>query len=189
MTLPALSGLALVGGTALSLHFGHRKSIDLDLFGYPFQQDLIISELQREFVTDFTYSPTFGSKGLFCFIRDIKVDLISFEHPLVRPLLVESGIRMLAPEDLAAMKINAILSRANKKDFWDIHELLLHFSVADLIDFHQKKYPNQLLLISIPQALVYFEDAESSPNPICLKGLTWPMVKRSIQRKVNEFLI
>ncbi|HQB87215.1 MAG: nucleotidyl transferase AbiEii/AbiGii toxin family protein [Bacteroidales bacterium] len=31
--IPALSGLRLVGGTALALQIGHRKSVDLDFFG------------------------------------------------------------------------------------------------------------------------------------------------------------
>ena len=32
-SLPGLSGLRLVGGTALALQLGHRTSVDLDLFG------------------------------------------------------------------------------------------------------------------------------------------------------------
>lgn len=32
-SLPILNGTRLVGGTALALQLGHRKSIDLDLFG------------------------------------------------------------------------------------------------------------------------------------------------------------
>ena len=32
MALPELSSFALVGGTNLSLRFGHRLSVDLDLF-------------------------------------------------------------------------------------------------------------------------------------------------------------
>ena len=32
-SIPNMSSLRLVGGTALALHLGHRKSIDLDLFG------------------------------------------------------------------------------------------------------------------------------------------------------------
>jgi hypothetical protein len=31
--IPALNGLRLVGGTALALLLGHRRSIDLDFFG------------------------------------------------------------------------------------------------------------------------------------------------------------
>jgi len=37
---PEFSGLRLVGGTALALQIGHRKSIDIDLFD-PVQSDLI----------------------------------------------------------------------------------------------------------------------------------------------------
>lgn len=31
--LPVMSGMRLVGGTALALQYGHRKSVDLDFFG------------------------------------------------------------------------------------------------------------------------------------------------------------
>lgn len=31
--LPDLTSTRLVGGTALALHLGHRKSVDLDMFG------------------------------------------------------------------------------------------------------------------------------------------------------------
>ena len=33
MAVPILNPLRLVGGTALALQTGHRKSVDLDLFG------------------------------------------------------------------------------------------------------------------------------------------------------------
>ena len=33
MSAPELSSLRLVGGTALALQYGHRVSVDLDLFG------------------------------------------------------------------------------------------------------------------------------------------------------------
>jgi len=34
MEIEELNQFSLVGGTALSLKYGHRKSIDLDLFSY-----------------------------------------------------------------------------------------------------------------------------------------------------------
>jgi len=39
MEMPELSGFSLVGGTALSLLYGHRKWVDLDLFS---EKSLII---------------------------------------------------------------------------------------------------------------------------------------------------
>ncbi|MBZ4119955.1 hypothetical protein JYG52_24000, partial [Escherichia fergusonii] len=80
--------------------------------------------------------------------------------------------------DIIAMKINAILGRSMKKDFWDVYELLKHYTIDQFISFHSKKFPSQQLMISIPQALVYFEDAEESEEPISLKGQTWEGVKK-----------
>jgi hypothetical protein len=190
MSKPCLSGMYLVGGTALSLHYGHRKSVDIDLFGIPFNTDEIVAELTTDFGDSLAYTPAFGGKGLFCFINQVKVDLIHFEIPtILPPRHDESGVRLLEPPDLCAMKINAILSRGSKKDFWDLNELLHHYTIDEIIDFHKSKYPNQLLLITIPQALVYFDDAENSPDPICLKGWTWEFVKESIRTKVRAYLL
>jgi hypothetical protein len=43
-------------------------------------------------------------------------------------------------------------------------------------------------LISVPQAITYFEDAEESEDPVSLKGQTWEKVKKAIQKKVEQYL-
>ena len=101
----------------------------------------------------------------------------------------EEGIRMFSVEDIIAMKVLAILGRGKKKDFWDIAELLQHYSIADFIHFHKEKYSNQNLLITVPQAVTYFADAEESEDPISLKKQTWESVKEIIQQKVREYLV
>ena len=98
------------------------------------------------------------------------------------------GIRMFSTEDIIAMKVQAILGRGKKKDFWDIAELLQHFPVANFVRFHEEKYTTQNLLITIPQAITYFEDAEESEDPISLKNQTWDSVKEFISSKVREYL-
>jgi hypothetical protein len=52
-----------------------------------------------------------------------------------------------------------------------------------------EKYPQQQALISIPRALIYFEDAEKSENPRCLKQQAWDDVKQAIREKIKEFLL
>ncbi len=84
--------------------------------------------------------------------------------------------------------MQAILGRGKKKDFWDIAELLKHFSVADFIKFHREKYATQNLIITVPQAITYFADAEESENPISLKKQTWKNVQNFINAKVREYL-
>src|SRR5260221_2236786 len=114
--------------------------------------------------------------------------MVSFKHPLIQPFFIEDAIRMYSTADIIAMKINAILGRGKKKDFWDIYELLHHYSIEEMIRFYKIKYPQQLLLISIPHTLIYFTDAEESEEPISLKGQTWDSVKKFIAQKVNEYL-
>ena len=53
--LPALKNFSLVGGTALSLLFGHRKSVDLDLFcAKPFKNETLIMAIKKKFGSGFT---------------------------------------------------------------------------------------------------------------------------------------
>jgi predicted nucleotidyltransferase component of viral defense system len=107
---------------------------------------------------------------------------------LIRPEASREGIRMFSIEDIIAMKVQAVLGRGKKKDFWDIAELLTHFSVADFAQFHKEKYTTQNLLISVPQAISYFADAEESEDPISLKMQTWKSVQKIINGKVREYL-
>ncbi|MGB8193623.1 MAG: nucleotidyl transferase AbiEii/AbiGii toxin family protein [Chitinophagaceae bacterium] len=188
MALPELSDFLLVGGTALSLHYGHRLSIDIDLFATSaFNNEDIIQLLEKEF-KDFTYHSKNDAVGIFGYIDNVKVDLVKHSHPLIDSPFINEGIRLISIPDIIAMKINAIMKRGVKKDFWDIAELLQHYTMVDFIKYYEKKYPSQQLLISIPQALTYFEDAEESEDPISLKGQKWVEIKKSIQKKVSAFL-
>jgi len=188
MKLPELSDFHLVGGTALSLMYGHRISEDLDLFCVPkFDNSQIIEALQKLFSEQVSIR-TASHFGIFCYIGDTKVDIVRFHHALIRPTLLVDGIRMYAPEEIIAMKVQAILGRGKKKDFWDVAELLKHFTIQDFVSLHKEKYSTQNLYITVPQAITYFDDADESEDPISLKGQTWDNVKAFIQQKVREYL-
>lgn len=111
-------------------------------------------------------------------------------HPHLPIRVIEeiNNLRIYSDEDIIAMKLNAILGRGKKKDFWDLYELLHHYSLKDMIRFHETKFPEQNLLITIPQAIVYFNDADESEDPVSLKEQTWKSVKKYIQQHVNDFL-
>ena len=189
MEIPELQSFDLVGGTALALKYGHRMSIDLDLFSTKdFDHQSIIEVLQQTFRDLFVYDGDFSKWGIFCFINDVKIDLLHYPHPMLHPAELWDSIRIYSDSDLIAMKIQAILGRGKKKDFWDIAELFEHYNLAQMIEFHRYKFQNQMLLISIPQAIVYFKDAENSEEPISLKGQTWNKIKENLKEKTREFL-
>ena len=189
MQIPELQEFHLVGGTALSLLYGHRTSVDLDIFTNARFDNLIISEaLKRTFGENFIMEDKPAFFGIFCYVGDVKVDIVRFPHPIIRPTLNIDGIRMYAPEDIVAMKVQAILGRGKKKDFWDVAELLNHFTIKDFVDLHKEKYITQNLYITVPQAIIYFDDAEDSEDPVSLNGLDWNDVKNIIRGKVRNYL-
>ena len=187
--LPELKDFYLVGGTALALRYGHRLSVDLDFFSVKdFENEPLIKVLEGNFPT-FTYRNANNPIGVFGFIDDVKVDFV--KHHFLKMIDISEnigGIRIYGDRDLMAMKVFAILKRAVKKDFWDVAELLRRYKIQDFVESYKRKYPNNQMLISIPQALTYFADAEESEEPVSLKGQTWEGVKHFIQQKVNDYL-
>jgi hypothetical protein len=189
MTLPSLQPFSLVGGTALSLRYGHRSSVDLDLFFHEkFDYHQVIDELESTFKQRFVYKQQQTQFGIFCFIDDIKVDIVHFPHLPISAIEEEEKIRMYSSADISAMKIQAIPGRAKKKDFWDLHELLQHYPLQQLIDWHKQKYPSQMLAISIPHAITYFAEAEESETPVSFKDQSWEQIKKSISKAVSDYL-
>jgi predicted nucleotidyltransferase component of viral defense system len=189
MALPSLHPFSLVGGTALALRFGHRRSIDLDLFFHEkFDNQEIINSLEDFFKHRFVYKQQHTWFGIFCFIDEIKVDIVHYPHLPISAIKEEEGIRMYSVADLAAMKIQAMLGRGKKKDFWDLYELLQNYSLQQLMDWHKLKYPSQMLAISIPHAITYFVDAEESEAPESYKKQTWESVKKGIRLAVRDYL-
>ncbi|MDO8928777.1 MAG: nucleotidyl transferase AbiEii/AbiGii toxin family protein [Bacteroidota bacterium] len=189
MELTALLPFSLVGGTALSLRYGHRSSIDLDLFYHErFDYPEIVKALEEYFKQRFVYKQQQTQFGIFCFIDDVKVDIVHFPHLPISAIEVEEDIRFYSCADIAAMKIQAILGRGKKKDFWDLYELLQHYSLQQIMDWHKQKYPSQMLAISIPHAITYFVDADDSETPVSFKNQTWESVKKNIRRAVSDYL-
>lgn len=79
MELPALRPFSLVGGTALSLRYGHRSSIDLDLFYHEkFDQSEIVKDLESVFKQRFLYKHQQTHFGIFCFIDEKKGTSFTF---------------------------------------------------------------------------------------------------------------
>jgi Nucleotidyl transferase AbiEii toxin, Type IV TA system len=189
MQMPELQDFGLVGGPALSLLYGHRMSVDLDLFSNKsFENADVIEALQNEFQESFVVEDKPARFGIFCFVDEVKIDIVRHPHPLIRPQFEIEGIRMFSTEDIVAMKVQAILGRAKKKDFWDVAELLNHFTVDDFINFHKEKYVTQNLFITVPQAITYFADADESEDPISLQNQSWEGIQQAIGLKVSEYL-
>lgn len=181
---PEMKGFRLVGGTALALQYGHRQSVDLDFFGSPTvsQEDTIdvLSSLGNITIHNRT------DKILQVVLRGIKVDVIDYSrYGWIDPPVVDDGIVLASPRDIAAMKINAIEGRGSRKDFVDIYMLLQHYTLGELLDFYSMKYPNYSIFRAL-LSLTYFDDAETQAMPKTFIPQTWEVIKAYISDKVKE---
>jgi len=168
------SKLRLVGGTSLALQTGHRKSVDLDLFGkIDFENYNILPELNKIG----TLVILKQSKNINIFLIDgIKVDFVNYIYEWIDKPIHENGLILASKKDIAAMKLAAVTGRGNKKDFIDIFFLSKEFSLKEMLDFYMKKYPDgsQFLVL---KSLTYFKDAEKNEMPIMYNNVAWKMSK------------
>ena len=187
MEIPELSEFLLVGGTNLSLRYGHRISVDLDLFtNRPFDREEVYIGIAKQLPHTLLLDQR--KQTIWLIIEDVKVDIILHEYPYIKGLEEINGIRLLAVEDIIPMKLEAMATRGAKKDFWDIAELINHFSLTQMLDFYQQKYPNSdpghILL-----AMTYFADADLEKiDPQSLSGITWPQVKQTMRATVEAYV-
>lgn len=86
MEIPEVKNFSLVGGTALSLCYGHRKFVVLDLFSNkPFETPVIINTLEKKFKKSFVNRTSNPRFGIFGFVKDVKIDFVRHPHSLIRP--------------------------------------------------------------------------------------------------------
>lgn len=180
--LPLLQGLRLVGGTALALQLGHRKSVDLDLFGDFSAEGIEIRDTLEE---QFSVSVIKESKNIKIYQVDgIKVDLVNYSrYPWIDNPIEEDGITLAGIKDIAAMIVAEIIGRGTKKDFIDMNRLLQIYSLKEILDMYMQKYPDGSLFIAM-KSLSYFEDAESDPMPFMFDEIDWGVVKASIREAI-----
>lgn len=185
MSEPMFSGMRLVGGTALALQYGHRSSVDLDLFGeMPDDSEAMTVCLSR--MGDLHVVKCRDLIRVY-FIDNVKVDFVDYSrYPWIDHAIVDDGLRLASPRDIAAMKINAAEGRGTKKDFVDIYFLLQHYSLSEMLDFYKRKYAAHSEFRAL-MSLTYFDDAEGQMMPKLNQAVKWEDVKEKLINSVIDY--
>ena len=174
-----MDNFILVGGTALSLQIGHRKSIDIDLFSSDaFDVENMLEFLQKEFNY---YNQARFKNSLLGSIGNIKLDIISHQYQWLYPFTTIEGIRMAGTADIAAMKLNAIMGNGSRlKDFIDMAYLSSFYTLEQMLQFFEIKYPNNNSMMAF-KSLNWLEDInfEVDVNYVN-KTMNWETIKSRI---------
>jgi hypothetical protein len=185
MEISELEDFRLVGGTSLALQYGHRTSIDIDLFGKTNFEDIDLPRILTRFPKVQNFSNSKFIKSYL--INDIKVDMVNYSYPWIGDLLIEDNIRMADIKDIAAMKISAITNRGSKKDFFDLSLILDYHSLDEILELYHEKYYDGTVFMAL-KSLTYFMDAEQEDHPELLMGQEWEDVKLKITKAYTDYL-
>lgn len=162
--LPLISKFAqdfyLVGGTALALQLGHRRSVDFDLFS---PNSFINAKIKQQINRKATITKIhLDSEGEFTLrINGIKTTFFQYEYPIVHEVLFNSCISMPDPLTIAAMKAYAIGQRSKWKDYADIYFILQQYSLDQIIAKAELLFGTGLLNSQLFRAqLAYHKDID-----------------------------
>lgn len=179
----------LVGGTALALYYGHRRSVDIDLFlNTAFDAERLLEQISHDFSYQLFNTAEYILKGR---IAGINVDIIAHRYPNIEKPWHEDGLSLLSEKDIIAMKLNAIVvSGQRSKDFIDLYYALEHYGMADIVSFYKTKY-EQDSAAHVLKSLVYFKDVDFADWPVMLRDpdLKWSSVKNRLINKVKEYTL
>ena len=185
MEIDEFKPFRLVGGTSLSLRYGHRMSDDIDLFTDAEYGSLDFQLLQYILRREFPYCQGdcgeivgFGTSYLVgnSTNDNVKVDLF-YTDPFIRPMEQRDKIRMASVDDIVAMKMEVISRGGRKKDFWDLHMLREHYSIEQMLSLYEERYPYGATKEESVEGLTNFSVADTEPDPICLQDKVWQLIK------------
>ena len=179
---PALAGFALAGGTSLALRLGHRVSMDLDFF----TRDEFDPQALRKQLGMGPESITGQADGtLQLLLNNVKVEFLRHAYPRIAADDQIQDVRMWSLEDVAAMKLNAIVNRGSKKDFYDIVALLDRFPLPEMLEFYRAKYKAVSLMMVI-RSLAWHVDADAEPDPVSLRDEPWAAIREKINSAIRS---
>ncbi|VVA44189.1 conserved hypothetical protein [Candidatus Roizmanbacteria bacterium] len=163
------SDFYLVGGTAIALHLGHRRSIDFDLFtDNIFDPMMIRNTIMQNKTIDHTFSQ--GTSELTVLINKVKVTFFHYPFIIQRNITFEQTLKLPDMITLGAMKAFALGRRAKWKDYVDLYFIFQKYSLKELIDktisifkteFNEKLFRTQL---------GYFDDIDYSEQVEYMTG-------------------
>lgn len=152
----------LVGGTALSLHIGHRESIDFDLFT---SAPLRHAALRQKVVAFGKNIQTLveSPEEYTVLVDGVKVTFLQYPFPLEYAVPLDDTALLPDILTLAAMKAYALGRRAKWKDYVDLYFVMEeHHPLEEIVrratelfgaEFNEKNFRSQL---------AYFADIDYS---------------------------
>jgi len=165
-------GFYLVGGTAIALHIGHRRSIDYDLFTFSRLNKTRIK--QKIAQTSYRKNILFEDCDQIHFnLNDVKLTFFNYPYQVEHLQKLDNIITMPSLLSLAAMKAFALGRRAKWKDYVDLYFIIKdYYSITEIAVEADKIYGTLFSEKLFREQLIFHKDIDYSeeieyiiPNP------------------------
>lgn len=160
----------LVGGTALALYIGHRRSIDFDLFtNEEFKNEDILNRISKSFKIDMVVVN--NPEELTIIIKGVRFTFFRYRHKIDFPKKLDNIVKLPDLLTLGAMKAFTLGMRAKWKDYVDLYFILKnYYRIDQIIKKAQKIFGNEFNEKLFRSQLTYFKDIDYQEEIIYLKG-------------------
>ncbi len=158
----------LAGGTAIALHIGHRKSIDLDFFSENKFKNLSIYRKLKK-IDNISNVLVDNSDEYTVIISNVKITFLNYPFPL-NNIIEENDFKTLDLLSLAALKAYALGRRAKWKDYVDLYFIFQKYSLQEVVLRTKEIFKNAFNEKNFYQQLCYFKDIDYSEEVNYMKG-------------------
>lgn len=163
----------LVGGTAVALHIGHRRSIDFDLFT---RKHFYNTQIRNKIRDKYKIEHLFVNRPneLTIKINGVKTTFFKYPFDIHYPLKLKNIINIPDLLTLASMKVFALGGRAKWKDYVDLYFIFQKCSLAEVSNKAKELFDGEFNERLLREQLAYFKDINYSEKVIYLKGFEVP---------------
>ncbi len=160
----------LVGGTAVALQIGHRRSLDFDLFAeMEFKNQSILNKILKTFKIDKIVVNKLDE--LTFIIRGVKFTFFHYHYKIEYAEKLKGAIKMPNLLTLAAMKAFALGQRSKWKDYVDLYFIIKnHHSVKEIAKQGKKFFGRMFNEKLFKTQLAYFDDINYSEKVEFMPG-------------------
>lgn len=155
------SQFGLVGGTAIALHLGHRRSIDFDLFtNTDFDSYKIREIIRQEYVIQSVLVDS--PNELSILVLDVKITFLKYPFKIDFSVPFDKYINLPDLMTLAIMKAFALGRRAKWKDYVDMYFILQKLDLKQIAEKSNELFLGEFNEKLFREQLSYFEGIDYS---------------------------
>lgn len=178
----------LAGGSAVALRLGHRRSVDLDFFSLSDNVERLMRTRIMAALAPLKPSAIEDHDGnLHVRIGGLRAAFQSYHYPLLEPTDELEGVAVASIADLGSMKLDAVMSRGRRRDFYDLYAIDQRMPLSTVIERATEKYAHfRDFELSAVEALGLFHVADSDLQPDLLVDLPWPVVREHFAEFVRQ---